>query len=178
MNNLVTLVGVEGDIFWDLPAWVTYVAGSELGCTIYVANTTDEVKEYCLMAKLLSGEELILEESIPVHGYTWFVVDPNDFLRLHGAFAFDITNVILVIELIEREADTIINTVSTYLVAPTIAQWPPGWPGAPTLPFDWSQLLMLIMFVAMGVMMVQSLTEKEKEKKKEISYEERVALPI
>lgn len=173
-NNFATLVGAEGDIFWDLPPWVQYVAGSELGTVIFVANPTDEVKEYSLIAKLLSGEEVVLEEAVTVHGYTWFDVDPNDFVRLFGALKFDYTNVTLILQLVEKETDEVVNSVATYLVA---AQWPAGWPGAPTLPggIDWTSFMMLIMMGVMGVVMVRSITEK---KEGYVPYEERRALTI
>ena len=41
-NTLQTSVmsGQLGDIFWDLAPWITYEAGNDLGCNIYVANNT------------------------------------------------------------------------------------------------------------------------------------------
>ena len=44
------MAGQLGDIFWDLAPWITYAAGYDLGCNIFVANPTDTVKEYALMA--------------------------------------------------------------------------------------------------------------------------------
>lgn len=169
-NNLV---GTIGDIFWDLPTWVQYLAGSELGCIIYVANPTDEAKEYSLMSVIVSNGETLLEEAITVHDLTWFEVDPNDFIRLFGALSFNFTNVTLIVQLIEKESNEVVNEVSTYLSA---TQWPPGWPGGAVGGFDWTSLLMLIMLVVMGIVMVKSVTKEEK--KEPISYEERKTLPI
>ena len=50
--QLSAMGGVKGDIFWDLAPWITYAAGYDLGCTIYVANPTDQQQEYALMAEL------------------------------------------------------------------------------------------------------------------------------
>lgn len=34
-----------GDIFWDLAPLIYYTKDHDIGCTIYVANHTDEKKE-------------------------------------------------------------------------------------------------------------------------------------
>ena len=162
MNNLV---GSKGDIFWDLPPWITYPAGSELACVLYVANPTDTAKEYALLARLKSGDTVISEEAITVYGYSWFSVDPGDFIRLFGAMKFDQTNVTLTVSLIEKENDEETDSVSTMLLEPTAAQWPPGWPGAlVTGGFDWTSLLMLVMLGTVGIVMVQSVSGEEKPK--------------
>lgn len=160
------LAGSKGDIFWNLPSTITYLAGQELGCTIYVANPTDEPREYCLMAELLSEEQVVSEESIIVHGYSWFEVDANDFVKLLGALSFNFTNVLLVIQLIEKESNEVTDSVTTYLVAPTAAQWPPGWPGAPGVigGVDWLQFIMMLLFMVMVVIMVKSIAPKEEKK--------------
>ena len=162
MNDLV---GSKGDIFWDLPPVITYLPGSELGCVIYVANPTDSEKEYALIGHLYSNDTEISEEAVTVYGYSWFKVDPGDFIRLHGALTFSETEVTLTVSLIERESDTETNRVSTFLAMPEAVMWPPGWPGAPTSPetgFDWSSLLMLLMFGVVAVMMIRPSTTEEK----------------
>jgi len=72
MTALLSIMSGElGDIFWDLPPVVTYVAGLDLGCSIHVANTTDLAKEYALMARLTRGETVISEEALrflDIHG--------------------------------------------------------------------------------------------------------------
>ena len=80
--------GTLGDIFWDLAPWIVYSPGYDLGCNIYVANPTDTVKEYALMARLSSGTTVISEEALPVFGYTWFSVEPGDLVTLKGALRF------------------------------------------------------------------------------------------
>ena len=74
------MAGKLGDIFWDLPPWLTYTPGFDIGCSIYVANHSDAEKEYALMARLTRDTTVISEEALPVFGYTWFKVDPNDFI--------------------------------------------------------------------------------------------------
>lgn len=164
MNNLV---GELGDIFWDLPPSVTYSPGSELGCTIYVANPTDEEKEYALMSRLSSDETVISEEAVKVYGYAWFKVDPGDFIRLHGALKFDETNCTLSVLLIERTTQEITDFVSTYLVGPAAPTpgWPIGWPGgAGAIPMDMSWILAMMMLLMMGGMAVAMFAPKEEEK--------------
>ena len=96
------LSGTLGDIFWDLTPAVVYSSGSELGTTIYVANPTDTAKEYALMAQLTTEDTFVSEEAIKVFGAAWFTVDPGEFIRLHGAFAFEETDITLTLLLIER----------------------------------------------------------------------------
>jgi hypothetical protein len=163
------LSGALGDIFWDLSPSVSYTPGSELGCTIYVANPTEEVKEYSLMCRLISDTTLISEEVIRVYGYTWFTVDPGEFIRLHGAMKFEDTDVVLVVQLMERSSDEVADSVATYLVSPAAGVtpgWPYMWPGGPTaVGTDWSWLLTLMMMAAMGVMVAETVGEGEEEKK-------------
>jgi hypothetical protein len=174
MNNLA---GEMGDVFWDLPPWITYQPGSELGCTIYVANNADTEKEYALMSRLSSDDTVISEESIRVYGYAWFKVDPGDFIRLHGALKFDETDCTLSVLLIEREGETITDSVSTNLTSPTaIAGYPIGWPGGAG-GTDMSWLLMLMMMFGLGMMMVSVAAPKEEEEKAVAPVEERKLLP-
>ena len=71
MTTVITVMSGElGDIFWDLPPWVVYSAGYDVGCSIYVANPTETEKEYALMARLSSNETVISEEALPVFGQT------------------------------------------------------------------------------------------------------------
>ena len=167
-NELTTLAGALGDVFWDLPPWITYVAGSELGVTVYVANPTDEEKEYALMARLTTDTTVVSEESVTVFGHAWFRVDPEDWLRLHGALRFDVSDVTLTVLLYEKESGEVVDSVSTALVAPTPAAWPP-WPGAPGAPgapgFDWSSLFSMMLPIMMigivGVMLAKAFRKKE-----------------
>ena len=182
MTPQITVMGGElGDIFWDLPPWITYEPGYDLGCSIYVANPADTEKEYALMARLSQDSTVISEEALPVFGYTWFKVDPGDFIRLHGALRFDETEVDLIVLLIERETEQVADSVSTRLVSPAAAALPPTWPGTPGAPgagFDWSSLLSMMFPVMMLGMMVPIF--KPREEKKEVAPpvgEERKLLP-
>ena len=67
-TQVSVMSGSLGDIFWDLPSWLTYESGFDLGCSIYVANPTDTEKEYALMARLSQGETVISEESLRYSG--------------------------------------------------------------------------------------------------------------
>ena len=187
MTPQITVMGGElGNIFWDLPSWIIYTAGYDLGCTIYVANPSDTEKEYTLMSRLSSNETVISEEAIKVFGHAWFKVDPKDFIRLRGALRFDESDVVLSVLLVERETEEVADSVSASLVAPTAAALPPAWPGMPGTPgatgFDWSQLMdMMLPFMMLGMMgmvMVPALRpRKEKEEVISPAREERKLLP-
>ena len=176
MSNLA---GSLGDVFWDLPPSVAHSPGSELGCTIYVANPTEDEKEYALISRLEAGETVVSEESITVFGYTWFKVEPGDFIKLRGALQFEETDVSLIILLIERESQEITDSVATYLVpSAAVSGWPIGWPGGAAIaPSDLSWLLPLMTLGFMGAMVV-SLSKPRKEEEKAVApAEERKLLP-
>lgn len=170
MSPEITVMGGElGNIFWDLPPWIVYAPGYDLGCTIYVANPTDTEKEYTLMSRLSSNEAVISEEAVKVFGFAWFKVDPKDFIRLRGALRADETDVILSVLLVERETEQVADSVATSLVAPAVSTLPPTWPGAPgTTAFDWSSLLLMIVpFMILGTIApALASSEKKKEEKK------------
>jgi hypothetical protein len=175
MTPQITVMGELGDIFWDLPPWIIYSPGYDVGCSMYVANPTEVEKEYALMARLSSNETAISEEALPVFGYTWFKVAPGDFIRLYGAFRFDETDVDLAVLLVERETEEVTDSVSTRLIGPSVSALPPTWPGAPGATdtgFDWSSLLMMMLPVMMLGMVVPALTPEKKKK------EESAAIPI
>jgi len=170
----VDLRGTLGDIFWDLPPWIIYIPGSDIGGVIFVANPTDVVREYALESRLLSERAVISEESVTVFGHSWFKVEPGGIVRLHGAFRFENTNVALILSLIERETDEATDTVSTFLAQPAAAPAPlwPRWPGAPidgqapVVSPDWSfmQLLLIMPMLAMVIRMVRTPKEEEERK--------------
>jgi hypothetical protein len=175
------MAGEVGDIFWDLPPWIVYTPGYDVGCSIYVANPAEEEKEYALMARLSSNETVISDEALPVFGYTWFKVAPGDFVRLRGAFRFEESDVDLTVHLIERETEQITDSVSTRLVAPAAAgALPPAWPGAPSAPgagFDWSSVFMMMLPVIMLGMVIPALRPTRKEEAAPVTEEERKLLP-
>ena len=171
-----SLSGTLGDIFWDLPPWITYTPGYELGCSLFVANPTDTEKQYSLMTRLTSDTQVISEEAIKVYGYAWFAVDPGDWETLRGALRFEDTNVALTVLLYERESGEVVDSVSTLLVAPTVAAWPPGWPeSSGTVPqADWISLLLpLVMLAIMAGMMTSALEERDDEERQLATGRER-----
>ena len=182
MSPEITVMGGElGNIFWDLPPWIVYAVGYDLGCTIYVANPTDTEKEYALMSRLSSNETVISEEAVKVFGYAWFKVDPKDFIKLRGALRSDESDVVLSVLLVERETQEIADSVSTSLVAPAVSTLPPTWPGAPgttgTTGFDWSSLMaMMLPIMMLGIVASAVKPGKEKEEAPTVR-EERKLLP-
>ncbi len=164
--------GSLGDIFWDVAPLVAYSPGFDLGCNIYVANPTDADKEYALMARLTRQSTVVNEEAIPVFGYTWFKVDPGDFVTLKGALRFNDSDADLTLSLIERESGVAIDAVITKLMAPTTSSLPPAWPGAPGSGgpgFDWSSMINtaipMLGFVMLGLVMMSSLKPRQDTEK-------------
>jgi len=164
--QISVMAGKLGDIFWDLTPYIVYAPGYDIGCNIYVANPTDTEKEYALMARLSRNTTLISEEAIPVFGYTWFKVDPGDFITLKGALRFMESNADLTISLVERETEETTDSVSTRLVTSTAAL-PPAWPGAPGTTTDWSSMLgmmmPMLMFAMFGMIMLSAFKPKEEK---------------
>ncbi len=156
-----------GDIFWGMAPYVTYIAGAEIGVTIYVANPSDEDKEYSLLARLHDANgQLILEEAIPIYGYAWFPVSAGDFVKIQAELQYEVSNVILTVVLVERSTGTEVNSVSTYLIAPIASQVPPAWGGTGvTTGFDMSSMMMFMMMIMMMAMVTSSFKGNNKEQK-------------
>ena len=174
--------GELGDIFWDLPPWIAYAPGYDLGCSIYVANPTDTEKQYALMARLTRDGTVLSEEALPVFGYTWFTVDPGDFVRLHGALRFSETGADLAVLLVEKETEEVADSVATRLVAASTSGLPPGWPAPGTSGSDWSSLLFMMLPMVMLGMVAASVSKADdkpvEEEKKTVSVvQERKLLP-
>lgn len=169
--DISVMSGSPGDIFWDLPPWMTYTPGFDLGCNIYVANSTATPKEYALIARLSRETTVISEESVPVFGFAWFTVDPGDFITLKGALRFTDSDADLTVTLVERESGEVTDSVATRLVAPATSALPPSWPGAPggtggTI--NWSSLMTsmvpILGLVMFGMVMVSAFKPKEEKK--------------
>jgi hypothetical protein len=178
--QISVMAGQLGDIFWDLAPYIAYSPGFDIGCNIYVANPTDTAKEYALMATLSRDTTKISEEALPVFGYTWFTVDPGDFITLRGAIRFADTNAVLTVSLVEKETGQETDSVATTLVAPSTSALPPAWPGTTTTTTTWSSMLgmmmPMLMFVILGMVMVSAF-KPEKEKVAPPAREERKLLP-
>jgi len=167
MTAGITIMGSGlGDIFWDLAPWITYEPGYDLGCSIYVANPSDTQKEYALMSRLSQSGAVISEEVLPVFGYSWFKVEPGDFVRLRGALRFEESDAELAILLVERETEEVTDSVVTVLVSPsTVGVLPPTWPGSTgSSGFDWSSLLYMMVPVMMLGTVVSAAKSKENER--------------
>jgi hypothetical protein len=181
--QVTVMAGRLGDIFWDLAPWMVYSPGFDIGCNIYVANPSDTAKEYALMARLSRDTTKISEEALPVFGYTWFTVEPHDFVVLKGALRFNESNADLTVSLIERESEEVTDSVATRLIAPTTSALPPAWPGTTTtITTDWSSMLGMMMPLLMmgmfGMVMVSAF--KPKEEKEQLAppiREEKKLLP-
>ena len=158
---------VKGDVFWDLPPWISYIAGADLGFALYVANPTDTAKEYTLISNLSRDSTVISEESIKVFGYAWFKVDPGDWIRLRGSLCLEDTNCLLTVLLVERDTENVVDSVATYLQMPTAAAFPPGWPvsGTPVQTTDWMGMLMPLMMLGLMGAMVTSMIKAPEERK-------------
>lgn len=177
LTQAEALTEVRGDIFWDLPPVVTYVAGLDLGCSIYVANPTDLAKEYALMARLSRGETVISEEALPVFGFTWFTVDPGDSIKLNGALRFSESDADLSVMLVEKETQEVTDSVSTRLLQLSTSALPP-WPGSTSTGTDWSSLLgMMFPFLMLGITAVALKPQPEKIESISQVQEERKLLP-
>jgi hypothetical protein len=175
--------GLLGDIFWDLAPWIAYDPGYDLGCNIYVANPTDTAREYALMVRLSSGTTVVSEEVIPVFGYTWFKVDPGDFITLKGALRFTESNADLTVSLIERESGEATDTVATRLVATTTtSSLPPGWSTTPgntgSSGKDWSSMMLMMLPIMMfGIVSANLKPREDKKENAEAPASEKKLLP-
>ncbi len=177
-QTLSVMGGALGDVFWDLPPWLYYNPGYDLGLSVYVANPTDVEQEYALMARLSRENTQISEEALPVFGYTWFKVEPGDVAELKGALRFSETNAILTLLLHEKESGEVIDSVATMLVAPGSSVLPPAWPGAPgntgSSGFDWTSLMGFML----PVLMLGIVTSAMKPKKDEAKQLEQKKEPV
>jgi hypothetical protein len=176
-SALSIMSGELGDIFWDLPPVVTYVAGLDLGCSLHVANPTELAKEYALMARLSRSGTVISEEALPVFGYTWFKVEPGDAVKLNGALRFNESDADLAVLLVEKETQDITDSVSTRLVQLTASALPP-WPGAVAIGTSWDSMLGLMLpMLMLGMVAVAMKPAAEKKETVSQAKEERKLLP-
>jgi hypothetical protein len=153
------LVGGYGDIFWSLSPSMTYVAGSEIHCRIYVANPTDVDREYMIMASLTRNGEVLSEFPIKVDEVAWFSVEANNVVSLPGALVLDYTDVALTVSLYERETNEITDSVSAALTSAGTVNLPvlPGIPTTSSETSDIMSVLMMFMMVMMiGTMMTRA----------------------
>lgn len=179
--QVTVMAGRLGDIFWDLAPYIVYAPGFDIGCNIYVANPSETPKEYALMARLSRDTTKISEEALPVFGYTWFTVEPHDFVVLKGALRFNESNADLTVSLIERETEEVADAVATRLIAPSTSALPPAWPGTTTTTTDWTSMLGMLPVLMMGMfgmVMVSAFRRKEEKEQPTLpTGEEKKLLP-
>ena len=158
---------IKGDVFWDLSPWIYYIAGTDLGFALYVANPTDTAKEYALISNLSQNGTVISEESIKVFGYAWFTVEGGDWVRLRGSLRLEETNCLLTIVLVEKDTEEVVDSVATYLQMPSTAALPPGWPisTTPVQTTDWTGILLPFMTLGLVGAMVTSMIKAPEERK-------------
>ena len=158
---------IKGDVFWDLPPWISYIAGTDLGFALYVANPTDATKEYALISNLSQNGAVISEESIKVSGYAWFHVEAGDWIRLRGSLCLEDTNCLLTVVLVEKDTQEVLDSVTTYLQMPSAAVLPPGWPVSttPVQTTDWMGMLLPVMMLGLVGAMVTSMVKAPEERK-------------
>ena len=132
-----SLGGAYGDVFWNLMPSTVYVARTELPCIIYIANPTDEDREYMLSMAISRAGSVITEYAVRVDELVWFPVEANSAISLPGALVVDYSDVALVMSLYEREQNEVVDVVSVALTSVGTAGLPglprePGEPGLPT----------------------------------------------
>ncbi len=160
--------GVYGDVFWNLMPSIVYVPGTELPCIAYVANPTDEDREYMLALTISSAGETIAEYPIKVDDLTWFPVEANSVVSLPGALVLGYSDVALTMSLYEKEQNKVVDTVSTALTTtgtsglPDLPDVPafPEFPGMPTISgIDISAVMNLMITMMIVVMMMKMMAQ-------------------
>jgi len=160
--------GVYGDVFWDLMPSIVYVPGTELPCIAYVANPTDEDREYMLALTVSSGGTTITEYTIKVDDLTWFPVEANSVVSLPGALVLGYSDVALTMSLYEKEQNKVVDTVSTALTTtgtsglPSLPDVPPfpEFPGIPpSAGIDIGSIVNLMITMMIVVMMMKMMAQ-------------------
>jgi len=158
MIKTAALVGDYGDLFWSLGSSVSHVAGGEIFTRIYVANVTDENREYMLMAVVSSGGTKITEFPIKVNGSTWFIVGANDTVRIPSSIEVAYTSATLTLNLYERESNEITDSVSTALIGLL-----PAFPETPVIADTMGSLITMMVIIMMMTMMSKAMAGEEEK---------------
>lgn len=107
---------LKGDIFWNLPALVNYRAGTELPCSISVANLDGKERLFMLKVRTSDrGGKVITEDVILVNGMSWFLVDAGDREVVDGSLILGESDITLGVLLVEKESSAEIDSVYTFL---------------------------------------------------------------
>jgi hypothetical protein len=161
MTRAMALVGVLGDVFWDLQSIVPYAAKGEIHCRIYVMNTTDIDQNYMLLAKLTKSGQVLSEFPIMVDDAVWFPVDANGFISLLTSLVLDYTDCVLTVHLYEESTNDETDSVSTTLSSSYL----PQLPGVPQVPVveDWLSMIITVMIVVMMMSMMSKALKEERK---------------
>lgn len=109
-------VEIRADVFWNLPAIVGYRTGTELPCSISVANLDGRERLFMLKVRTLdSAGRVITEDIILVNGMSWFEVDGGDRQDIDGTLILEETDVLLGLFLVEKETSSEIDAAYTFL---------------------------------------------------------------
>lgn len=158
------LAGKYGDVFWDLTPVVVYVANSEIFCHVYVANPTDTDREYMLVLVLLRGGVSLAEYPVLVDELVWFPVEAETVISLPGALLLGYSDVVLTINLYEKEQNKVVDSASIVLTTSGTT----GLPGLPEIPgvpiedgvgVDLSGLVSLMITMMIVVMMMRMMAK-------------------
>ena len=156
-----SLVGTYGDIFWDLPPVLSYNAGEQIGCTIYVANVTDVDRSYMLRIRVTQDSTVISEGTLKVNNKAWFDIGAQQYAVLPGSMLSEVTNAVLTIELVDNETSEVTDSVSVSLVSAAVTQLP-VWE-TPAMSTTIDLITLMLVLVMMGMMMRMTTKKKEKE---------------
>lgn len=163
----LALYGTYGDVMWSLGSVVPYIPDTEIPVRLYVANLTDVDREYMLMVSVSSADTVLSEFTFKIDGAAWFTVNANDVVSLPGSIVSDYTDVVLTLQLFERESGIITDSVSTVLiVTPGEEQYLPVLPGLPTIGGIGLDSLIFAMIMIMMIKMMTKTMEEDKEKEK------------
>ena len=158
------LGGVYGDVFWNLMPATAYVAGTELPCTVYVANPTDEDREYMLSLAISRAGAVVTEYPIRVDDLVWFPVEANSVISLPGSLVVGYSDAALIMSLYEREQNEVVDVVSVALTTTGTSGLPqlPEFPGMPPVGgnggLDMGSIVSLMITMMIVVMMMKMMT--------------------
>jgi len=142
-----------GDIFWDLPPVLVYIAGVEIHARVLVANPTDVDRQYMLMVRLVQDTQPVSEGAVKVNGGAWFSVMAGDVGIIEGMMTAALTDASMVMDLYERESGEVVDSVSAMLISPTTAGITITIPGMPPSAPDYmSQMMPMLMLMLVGGM--------------------------
>lgn len=170
------LSGTYGDIFSNLRLPVVYSPNNDLYATIYVANVTDDTREYMLQASLYRGDDRIDQFTITIDGLSWFTVESESVIQIPTTLNLSVSDVVLIIDLYERESSSVTDSLDVALTSKG-TEGLPEYPQLPTLPpvsespstgFEVGSIITpmisLIMVIMMMKMMTKSMKKVEEDK--------------